>query len=206
MVGVAVASVSVAGFVVESHAQLLVFRDRVLWEAALAGHVVQRNMFAGVGQSYITSPVRVDFNTTLHATSYHGLINSVSSFGLSSINDSPFFEAGLVFDTPIYAFGANIGASSTSNPVVQTTLSGPGLSTQTFSIIPPGGFWGFINPSWQVRQFGVSVNGQYNSGSPFSWGFGNAVYAIVPAPGSIALVGGVVLCASGRRRRREVSA
>ena len=188
-------------------AQVQIFRDRALWEAALAGHNVQRNMFVGVGGTWITAPIRVDANTVLTGPStYHGHLVSVSSDGVSVMNDSPWFSpAELRFDTPVYAFGANIGQSSLLNPSVTVTISGwsHGLPPQTFAMDPPGGFWGFYSPNWQVDFVSAQPTGGYSQ-APFGWSFGGgAVYAIVPAPSTTALTAFALATMTMRRRRAD---
>lgn len=184
-------------------ADVVVFRDRALWEATMAagGQNVHRDMFAGVNRTNFSGRVQVDANTSVSASTSFGAFYSISPSGLSAYSDAPEFYASFDFTQPLTALGGNFGAGGMVSPTMRMTLRLQGAPNQILFVQPPlSGFWGFHNPDWRVIGLDVYVH-SVGAAQPAGFGVGSVVYTIVPAPGVMAVACGAMFISTRRRRQ-----
>lgn len=194
-------SIAFASF--NANAAVVIFTDRMAWEAA-AGSFSEENFNSYTnGVSYEFSPIDVgDFTVSVsgstYGSSWHFIgpafnANDVNGTGQLNIATGDLGGTNLAFDKLITGFGANWSGVSndrtTSIIIGNEVIDLPNIN---------GGFFGFISDVAFT-----SVDFVLTSGAADGFAIDNVVYSPVPLPAAAWLFGSGLLGLVGMSRRKK---
>ena len=174
-------------------AALIGFTDRTAWEAAVGGVYLSEDFSSTASGVYEFSPIDVgDFTVSVAGDTFGSVWHNIGSSGsggsaFNSVNGSQQLNLAtgatggttLEFDFDIYAFGADWAGVSDSR-TTSFIIDGFELNIPALT----GGFFGFVSDAALSTNFLALT-----AGGADGFGMDNFVYATVPEPSSIALLG-----------------
>jgi hypothetical protein len=169
-------------------ATLISFTDRTAWEAAVNGDFILEDFSSAPMSDYFASPIDVgDFTVSLTGSNFGSGWHLIGTGGNNNFSGTSELQAAtasdstttLDFDFSIYALGADWGAVS-DNRTTSFFIDGIQLDIPALN----GGFFGFVSDT-ALNSSMMTLT----SGNADGFSIDNLVYAKVPEPSTIALLG-----------------